>query len=785
MKKFLIFSLILILLVGVFAPSGVAFSAPVPGGGSGGYTTNTNGTVNQNAQSNTTSNLSAIIMGALSGISYFILTAMGWLLWLSGMLLNLVLDQTIIKFTANIGTMTGINTAWKVIRDVMNMFFIFILLYNAIMIIISQKNRGDIQKIVGGIVITALLINFSMFFTKVIIDASNIATIGFYNSIINAGQSTVITTGTDSSGNPLTSNLRMGISGAFANALHITSFYSSNGIANQPAPSSMVIIYLGGAILFLIVAFVLFAIAAMFVIRYVAFILLLMFSPLGFIGFGLPQLKGAQDDWWKILKGQAIFAPLYMFLTWVILTLMGSDGFIPKSGALADINNAADPTAQMGAIALIINFAVIIILIIFSLTKSKEYAEQGSKYLSQATGKLTAFAGGVAMGGSAAIMRNTAGRYANNKANDQDLKDRAAKGDKLAQLQLKTYRAAAAGSFDLRRSSAGEQIAKSTGVNFGKGIPFNEKSGQGGFKKAKEEKAKKEQEYAKSLKPSDEEYEIAKEKDAEIKAAQAKLKDAGFIAEEKRRKDGELNSEKYKNSEMYLNAEKEKTENEANEAKVITEKEKQAKLDAELKEIEKLKQSASYLLDQQKRKEIDDNISAKKREIEDQNEIISKLKESIEKNSVATKERQKYENEWKSKDKSDLEELAKQEANNEKELENIWKERKNNYADSVENAWMKRYSMTILGGLAGAALGGPIGAGVGAAVGKSFGGTKAEQEHIARKIRNETGKKKEMTKKEKAELRKKLDKLEDKDSDEAKEIKKKLGWDEEDKELEE
>ena len=320
-----------------------------------------------------------------------ILLAMSYILWLAGSLLDFVINFTILQMSAKISNMTGINVAWRVIRDVLNMCFIFLLLYNAILVIVSKRNIGEIKKVLTGIVITALLINFSMFFTEVIIDASNIATIGFYQSIQTVGQSSTVPNG---------QVIQTGISGAFVNALHVTDYFNSDSLNNvgQPATpqplsnsnqgpvnpnasastastksqsnTQLFIVGIFGSVLFMILAFCFFAISMMLIIRFLVLIFLLMLSPVGFIGFGLPQLDGQQKEWWTTLIGQCIFAPLYMLLTWVVLTLMASPGFISMT------NNASGQPAhwsdimvggQGGSMGLMLNFVLVIGLVITTL----------------------------------------------------------------------------------------------------------------------------------------------------------------------------------------------------------------------------------------------------------------------------------------------------------------------------------------------------------------------------------------------------------------------------------
>src|SRR3972149_11518169 len=62
------------------------------------------------------------------------------------------------------------------------MLFIFVLLYVAIGTILGLS-KVNWKKTLVLIVIAALLINFSLFFTKIIVDASNILAWAFYQGI--------------------------------------------------------------------------------------------------------------------------------------------------------------------------------------------------------------------------------------------------------------------------------------------------------------------------------------------------------------------------------------------------------------------------------------------------------------------------------------------------------------------------------------------------------------------------------------------------------------------------
>ncbi len=569
-------------------------------------------------------------------IAFLILKIASWGLWLAGTGLNFVLRYTVVDMAAHVsggqltaatpGTsgytegMSGINIAWKVIRDLMNIAFIFLLVYEGIKIILGMsKDNG--KGLIVGIILASLLINFSLFFTKVIIDASNIATIGFYNSILAGSSNGAVTLGGKSTNEGVSVYLNSGISASFMSALHINDFWDANTswdtfAKNGGGNVGIIILGLAGSALFTVLSFVFFAITIMFVIRYVVLIILLVLSPLAFMGTAFPGMRKQSDEWWESLIGQCLFAPIYMIMTWVVLTLISAPGFITIGGSAnwGNIFIGKNGVGQPDSISLLFNFVVIIALAIVSLTTSKGFATKGSKMIGDWTGKATAFAGRAVLGGAAAIGRNSVGVYAGNVANDEDLKERAAKGNKFAQLQLKTARGVAGSSFDARRSSLGESIAKSTGVDFGKGTIFNDKAGKGGFKGSQADREKKEEEYIKSLKPSDDHVQdvkrkLEREKDnlrVKISRDKETLNSDEFKKSEQKEKERVV---KYLNSDAWKNSDDGKKASEAVKAKEVYE--------TSQKEIDTMGVKKKELEEKQKNAVLEESKIAIKKEIAD------------------------------------------------------------------------------------------------------------------------------------------------------------------------
>src|SRR3989338_8656588 len=179
---------------------------------------------------------------------------------LAGLILNYIVWFTIVDMANKISGIGTIDVAWKTIRDIANMAFIFVLLYAAIRTIFGIGS--DTKKLIVNIIVVAILINFSLFFTKVVIDASNVLAITFYDSIAPE---------------TLRSDMSLGLSGSLMEPLRIQSLWKIT--TDTFEGKKLIIIGVMGTIVSLIAAFVFFAVAIMFVIRFVVLIFVMILSP--------------------------------------------------------------------------------------------------------------------------------------------------------------------------------------------------------------------------------------------------------------------------------------------------------------------------------------------------------------------------------------------------------------------------------------------------------------------------------------------------------------------------
>src|SRR3989344_1800408 len=78
-----------------------------------------------------------------------------------------------LSLTSTAYALQFLTTGWTVARDVANIAFLFILIFIAITIILKADSSGTTQTL-AFVIVMALLVNFSFFLTRVVIDAGNI-----------------------------------------------------------------------------------------------------------------------------------------------------------------------------------------------------------------------------------------------------------------------------------------------------------------------------------------------------------------------------------------------------------------------------------------------------------------------------------------------------------------------------------------------------------------------------------------------------------------------------------
>lgn len=396
-------------------------------------------------------------------VYYAIYKPSSYLLSGSGYILDVMLTLSIDSQFVN---QTFVADSWTVVRDFSNMLFIFILLYVGVQTILGM---GDWRKTVLMVIVMALLINFSLFFTKVVIDAGNVLAVGIYSSMStpkSPDKQNIISGGVP----------ERSISGSMAGAFAPQKFLKVSG---DVMALDATIVFIIATIVSLFAAYVFFKAALVFVGRLIAFWFLMIVSPFAFISLALPGKANKFQGWVDLLLAQAFVAPVFLFMVYMIMKVISSG-----NGILEGMIKQPTATASF-TFDKVLAPVIVATLIIIALQKALEYAESMAgdfgKLGSGIMGSMMGIAAGAATGGAAFVGRNVVGGYAAHKLASGELEEGSAKY-RAAQLATRA-------SFDVRNLAGEKSIFGKTvggaiskgggalGVNVGKG------SGVGGVEK--------------------------------------------------------------------------------------------------------------------------------------------------------------------------------------------------------------------------------------------------------------------------------------------------------------
>lgn len=438
---------------------------------------------------------------------------------------------------------------WQLVRDISNIFFIVILVYVGIATVFNMSS-ANMKKVVANLILNALLINFSLFVTRVVIDVSNVVARVFYHSV-EVCQGKCVDENND--GSP--DNLLNGPGGFPSLSAKIVSSFNPQKIFSAQALDSQKV---GGnktattdnvtsndqdktdklnrndyattfVIISLIAAMILFAVAMMFwktafffLGRVIGLYIAMIFSPFAFLGRGgIPLVGGIEKiswkNWWKDLSNYAMLAPIFVFFLYIIYAFIDSD-FITGFTKVNSGNSFLETVVYI-AIPMLIVYFMISKGVDIAKTYAGELGKQVQGFAQKATGIVAGGALGVATGGAAFLGRNAVGRglrligNSGKKAGlDGKITTRAerwaanANNSWFARQGNNLYAKTQTGSWDARNTKLGGLTQKAGGLLGGQmGVKFSDNvsgsiyglgkdSGKGGVIEVNKKLAKKKQE---------------------------------------------------------------------------------------------------------------------------------------------------------------------------------------------------------------------------------------------------------------------------------------------------
>lgn len=487
----------------------------------GGSSGNVTGPVTEASSSNVSAPEPQCWLGIVNGINmsgcfaqavyYTLFVPTSFVLALSGQLLDVLLKYTLDSASYDMSSDGFIKVGWKLIRDICNVIFIFILLYSAISTILGTGG-ADIKKTLVSVIVVALLINFSLFFSGIIVDAGNILGRVFYTAM---GVSKSTTNGTPSSMDNIFSGGDKSISTAIVSqfnpqnlfAQSITQGFKVKGLPGngtssvtndagvvivQPPAGIYAAISLILAIINVMTAWMFFVVSFVFIGRVVGIWLAMVFSPIAFLSWTMPGQKSKFGrfefgKWIGNLSSLSMVAPVFLFFLYLILKFL-SAGFLTKV-----FLNTGNMTTMQTLITVILPFLIVWGL----LNEAKKMAVGMSGEMGSMIEKTASFVGGAAVGlasgGTALALRSTLGQGAASLAGSRALGEAANKKGftgYAARLALRGSKNLSQNTFEARNGVIGKTastlgglagVSLKTDNQFTKSLGLDSSATKGGF----------------------------------------------------------------------------------------------------------------------------------------------------------------------------------------------------------------------------------------------------------------------------------------------------------------
>ncbi len=494
---------------------------------------------NQNPPNDPTGCSSSVPL-CLSSIVYIFTVGIGSAFaYVAATFFNLAIN---LSLNGPIYALTFISTGWTTARDLANMAFLFVLIYIAFMLIF-QAETSNTMSLLAGVIIIALLVNFSFFFTRLAIDVGNILSIQFYNSI-NA-PSVAASSGTggvasfaSQTVNTVT-NATAGITGtntkdltaSIMGMLNLQGLFNTNSFQNFTKTNDSVsqfitlcFLYIGAAIMFWLLTVTFVTAGIKFLVRIVVLWFLIIASPLAFVARAIPKFRGYFDKWLGMLISHSFYPVAFMFIFLILTNFTNQMGGPNSSSNFINnlFNNLSTTSASnVGGITslglLIANVAIsmgfIVIILYMALKVSDNISVVGGK-AAESAGK---WVGGKMIGTYGAIGRQTSGRVFNALSQSPGLANKANQGGITGSLwsgARSVTKKLGSATYDIRNAPGASALGKALSIDTGKAAT----EGYTQQVKAKEKKEKEEKAERAAIIRDAANQEALKRIDADIRA---------------------------------------------------------------------------------------------------------------------------------------------------------------------------------------------------------------------------------------------------------------------------
>ncbi len=231
----------------------------------------------------------------------------------AGKVFNWFFTETVLNFGTfyHQNLADGINMAWSLSQGMANLIIVSMFMFAAIATVLRIDNY-NLEKFIVKLLVVAILINFSMFFSKLAVDVSNVV----------ARQVYLI------SGSSKSQNLaNINIGNVIYNKLGVNKFMFDKKFVEEQVKNgkegkgfftiimlSLVLTFLAGTLIYGTVVMA---------TRALGLLLIIALSAAGFVAMIVPGPgKKMFEKWWLSLVKYSLFAPMFSFMLLVILIII-------------------------------------------------------------------------------------------------------------------------------------------------------------------------------------------------------------------------------------------------------------------------------------------------------------------------------------------------------------------------------------------------------------------------------------------------------------------------------
>lgn len=330
----------------------------------------------------------ACVAQIVSWLVEIVLIAVGYILVLAALLFDKVKDLTLNPDTYS--NIEVVKLGWTHVRNVANIFFIFILLIIAIATILRRESYGAKQLLVR-LILVALFINFSYTITLYIILPANSLADFFVTTTLDNDKFRQYESTRDMIG-ALLHGLNPGVLYSLGQPPDpnekeedslIGQIKTYSPVQDELKTRSVGTVLEGllyniaamllGIVVIVFTAFILLAAAFMFLLRIAVLWIIMIFSPLAFLFMVLPRTSSYADLWWKKLIDQAIFPAAFMFFFFIAVNIGASD-IIKET-----VFNISEGKEAAGSFIQFLSFYIVILIILYiGLWAAREFGAYGA-----------------------------------------------------------------------------------------------------------------------------------------------------------------------------------------------------------------------------------------------------------------------------------------------------------------------------------------------------------------------------------------------------------------------